>query len=52
MLELVDITKVYRGGKRAVDGMTLSEGERTALDAGATRSSSFASEAFGVSIRE
>ncbi|WP_405835961.1 ABC transporter ATP-binding protein [Streptomyces platensis] len=23
MLELVDITKVYRGGKRAVDGMTL-----------------------------
>ncbi|MEU0831780.1 ATP-binding cassette domain-containing protein [Streptomyces sp. NPDC005969] len=23
MLELVDITKVYRGGKRAVDGMTM-----------------------------
>ncbi|MGW7416990.1 ABC transporter ATP-binding protein [Streptomyces sp. NPDC054863] len=23
MLELIDITKVYRGGKRAVDGMTL-----------------------------
>ncbi|MFJ1900326.1 hypothetical protein [Streptomyces sp. NPDC088115] len=34
MLELADITKVYRGGKRAVDGMTLSEGERTVLDAG------------------
>ncbi|WP_242581730.1 ABC transporter ATP-binding protein [Streptomyces sp. MST-110588] len=26
MLELVDVTKVYRGGKRAVDGMTLRLG--------------------------